>query len=310
MRSFATRLQPRITRGFCFQKAIWYNTSMSLTFDGRALSNEILHDLHKQVSELQVQPKMAVLLVGDNPGSLSYIRQKQKLAAAIGAVVEVTQLPETIQQDELIAYIQKFNLDPSVHGIIVQQPLPTHIKPDDVVKEILPIKDIDGFHTNSLYDVPVASAVFEILRSYYHTQNRGSLNFMPWLQSQRVVLLGKGPTGGKPIAKMLKKHGIAFFLIDSKTENREELITNATLIITAVGKPHAVDARLFRKESIAIGVGISKSADGKLLGDFDEEIARRVTAMYTPTPGGVGPVNVAELLKNLVTAANSAQTHS
>ena len=262
-----------------------------MKIDGRRIANTILNDLETKVKKLNVIPHLAIILVGNDPASKAYVRQKILTAEKIGIKTSLFQYPNSIPTKDLLKHLNDLNYLSDIHGIIVQQPFSSHIDQKKIVNTIDPQKDVDGFHPQSKFESPIAAAVLEILK------------FVP-LKNKKVVVIGKGETGGKPIIQILKKKGIIPIVIDSKTENKETLTKDADIIISAVGKSDIIKSNMIKKGVILISIGLHKGSDGKLHGDYDEEKIKTIASFYTPTPGGVGPVNVAMLLKNLVYAAS------
>lgn len=281
-----------------------------MRIDGTEIAGKIFEELKLRVEKLKqigITPHLAVILVGESPASVAYVTLKQKRGEAIGAAVDVIRFDTAVTTTELVHRIEELNHDKSVHGILVQRPLPSQI---DVGKlELLtnPEKDIDGFHPDSPYTLPLPLAVVKILEEVHKIKTRGTRDtldtFNSWLKSQKIVVLGKGPTGGGPILKLLNKLGADPKVIDSKTQKPEELMKSADIIISSVGHENVVKPDNIKKGVILIGVGILRGQDKKLKGDYDVEQIKDIAGFYTPTPGGVGPVNVAMLLDNLLTAA-------
>lgn len=253
-----------------------------MKIDGKAIAEEILGSLARDVSSLKkhgVTPTLAVVMIGDNPLSLAYIKQKQKAAEKIGA---------TIVMSNTISDLKHFNNDPSIHGIIVQRPVPKGIGEYHVTQK----KDVDGFELNSPFDVPVAMAVWEIIKSIHNTQ----------YPIQNFVVVGRGETVGAPITNYLLKKECATSVIHSQTPNPKEIMKQADIIISCVGKERVVTQDAVKPGAILISVGLWRDETGKLRGDYEEEEIADVASFYTPTPGGVGPVNVACLMQNLIKA--------
>lgn len=296
-----------------------------MKIDGKAIAQEILDNLKIRVSKLTkrgIKPHLAILLVGNNPASTSYVKRKEIKAAEIGAKSTLINLKSTIQTAELIKIINKLNNDKAVHGIIVQRPLPSHIDNELINQAVDPNKDIDGFHKNTKFKMPLAQAVIHILKRIHESESktRGfkSVNlrgwqtrgwqtneFTNWLKGRNIVVIGKGQTGGGPTIALLKKMGIDPSIVDSKTEKPKEIIRKADLVISAIGKPNVFKSNDLKKGTIIIGVGMHKGDDGKMHGDYEEEEIKNLASFYTSIPGGVGPINVATLLSNLITAAQN-----
>ncbi len=281
-----------------------------MLLDGRTVANFILEDLadrvHILVGTEGFAPHMAVVRVGDNPETTSYVLQKEKKAKEIGALVSVYNHPENITQEKLQATIDFLKNDPSVHGIILQLPIPKNLNEQALIASIPPEKDIDGFTPNSPFTVPIASAIMKLLEipMIKETIKTGD-SFNDWLKSKQIVVMGKGTTGGLPIIVELRKRGAAPLIIDSQTKNPEDLTKKADIIITAVGKRGVLTKNMIKKDVILLNVGMTRGDDEKFYGDYSEEDVKDIAGWYTPTPGGVGPVNVACLMENLVVAAEN-----
>lgn len=282
-----------------------------MKFDGKALAETILATLAQEVSEHTKDwgiPTLAVILVGDDPASLAYIRQKQKAAARIGATIYFDHLPATTTPEDLREKIRTYNSDPTVHGLIIQRPVP--LQNGDmkgIVESVAREKDIDGFLPSSPFDVPVAAAVGEILMSIHSHIQPKEKNYMTWLQHQRIVVIGRGETAGAPIGRYLKNNDCTTSIIHTSTPNPLEIMKQSDIIISCVGKEGVVPKEAVKPGSILISVGLWRDAQGKLRGDYDEEDIIDIASWYTPTPGGVGPVNVACLMQNLIKACKMKQ---
>jgi methylenetetrahydrofolate dehydrogenase (NADP+)/methenyltetrahydrofolate cyclohydrolase len=278
-----------------------------MQIDGRMIASNILAELKKKVSELKEQgviPTMAVILIGDVKSSEAYVRQKELKAKEIGAEIRIFRFDETVTNQELENLIKKLDNDSKIHGIILQRPAPQNIQVESLEESISPVKEIDGFGNNSLYTVPVVAAVFEVLGEIFGNLNEDK-SFDKWLKTQTVVVVGKGETAGFPIINYLRKKDIEPVVVDSKTENENTIIQKADILISAVGKRGVINAESLKKDVILIGVGLSADDEGKTKGDYDENEIEQIASFYTPTPGGIGPVNVALLLENLVQAAEN-----
>lgn len=267
-----------------------------MKIDGKTIASDILASLKPQVEKLKergIIPTLAIILIGNDESSKSYIKQKQLKAEEIGAKIELYHF-ESFRETELLKLLEGLNQNPKIHGIIVQRPLPTEFDRNRISQAININKDVDGFNDSSNFDAPVAEAVIEIL-------DRISYNY----KEKKIVVIGKGETAGRPVIKLLNKLNLTPTVIDSKTENAEEIIKSANVIISAVGKENTVKPDDLNEDQILIGVGLF-SIDGKLKGDYNPELVDGKVRYYTPTIGGVGPVNVAMLMKNLVQAAEAA----
>lgn len=265
-----------------------------MIIDGKALADSILENLATDVARLKSQgitPTLAVILVGDDPASLAYIKQKQKAADGIGATVLFDHLPTTTTKDQLKEKILSYNSDPLVHGLIIQRPVAKELgEVSDILALVDLQKDVDGFLPNSPFAVPVAVAVEEILKSISNTQ----------IPISNLVIIGRGETAGKPIAEHFTALGYSPTIIHSQTPNAKEIMQSADIIISCVGKEHVVTSEDIKQGVILISVGIWRDSEGKLHGDYDEKDIESKASWYTPTPKGVGPINVACLMQNLI----------
>lgn len=277
---------------------------MGVRIDGNKIADELLASLREQIKVHNLHPHLEVILVGNDPGSLSFIKQKQRAAESIGATVNLTQFSPSVTKDEMATLIHDFNSSLKVSGIIIQRPLPAETKISaSVITSIDPGKDVDGFVPHSRFEVPVAKAIIKILEKIFYTGfDTPQIDLINWLRSQRVVIIGKGETAGKPILHLFERLSIPVIVIDRSTMHPHELMKNASIIISCAGSAGLIAGKYLRDNSILIAVGLSR-VDGSLVGDYDEEDIREKVSFYTPTPGGVGPVNVACLMENLVKAS-------
>lgn len=278
--------------------------------DGRQIAAKIYEKLQSRVGELKktgITPHLTVILIGKDPASVTYVNQKQKWGKFIGAKITILRFSESITIEELTKKIQQLNTDLDNHAILIQRPVPEQIDTKTLALLVNSQKDVDGFHPDSPYTLPLPLAVVKILEEIYKIPLTPFIKggaegggFISWLKSQEIVILGKGATAGGPILKYLNQLGVNPTQIDSKTPSPEELIKKADIAISAVGKPNTITPEKIKKGVILIGVGIFRGEDEKLHGDYDEACIKNIAGFYTPTPGGVGPVNVAMLLDNLL----------
>lgn len=269
-----------------------------MRIDGNKIAEQILSQLSKRTENLKrnkIDPHLVIFLVGNDPASETYVKQKENKAKIIGAKTTVIRLPSSADEDLILSKISKLNADPIIHGIIVQRPLPSQINEEKIDSAVDPKKDIDSFHPKSPYTMPLAAAVLRILKEV--------LRNISDLESKKIAIIGKGKTGGGPVIEIFRKMNIVPKVIDSKTQNPSEITKRADIIISAVGKSNVVKADMIKKGAVLISIGLHKENDGKLHGDYEEEEIKDIASFYTPTPGGVGPVNVAMLLGNLIQAA-------
>ncbi|MCL4338168.1 bifunctional 5,10-methylenetetrahydrofolate dehydrogenase/5,10-methenyltetrahydrofolate cyclohydrolase [Patescibacteria group bacterium] len=276
-----------------------------MKIDGRKIAYGIKNSLKKQVNIIlsqNISPHLAVIIVGKDKSSLAYVRQKQITGADIGVKVSVISFPDNLAQNKLFSEIDRLNQDRSVHGIIIQRPLPITVDNIKLDKAVTPQKDVDGFHKNSLFRPPIALAIMHILHNIFSTiKNDKNESFSGWLSKKKILVIGRGETGGKPIANYLMKNNLSITIAHSKTTDLKRACLTSEIIVSCVGKSNIVRHDMITNKTILIGVGLHPE-DNKLRSDYDEaEIAQRA-AFYTPVPGGVGPVNVACLFENLVKA--------
>lgn len=277
-----------------------------MKIDGRKIAEQIFKELRIKVVKLQeknIIPHLAIILVGQDPASKAYVNQKELKAENIGIAISIHQFPKSISTQAILDKINDLNNLSLAHGIIVQQPLPSQLNLATITQAIDPAKDVDGFCFKTHFQMPISMAVLKILEHIHASTSGVELQFEDWLKTKKIVVVGKGETGGKPIIQMFERMKIKPLIIDSKTKNPENLTKTSDIIISAVGKPNIIKPEMIKKGSILISIGLSKGIDGKLHGDYEEEKIKDIASAYTPSPGGVGPVNVAMLLKNVVTAS-------
>jgi len=280
---------------------------MSATIiDGKAIAKEILIESKLKVDLLILQgcrPGLAVVLVGDDPASTVYVNSKERACKEVGISTFDKRMPESTSEGELLALIDQLNDDVSVHGILVQLPLPRHINEANVLQRISRLKDVDGFNWTNLgallngYPIIAPctpSACLEmILRSK-----------IP-LSGQHAVVLGRSSIVGKPLALMLLSHDATVTICHSKTRNLSEFLKNADIVLSAVGKPGIVMASMVKPGAAVIDIGINRLANGQLCGDVDYNNVLEIAKWITPVPGGVGPVTVAMVIANTILATES-----
>lgn len=268
-----------------------------MKLDGKQQASELLARLKLRVDKLKqkgITPTLAVVLIGNDENSLMYIKQKKIKAEEIGAQTIVNTFDPNVSKEEIESTVRQLNNDLNIHGLILQRPAPSQLGINEIEELISPKKEVDGFGSQSTYPVPVAEAVYRLINLALNGED---------LTNKKVAVLGKGETAGMPIIHYLRKKGVEPTIIDSKTENKEEIISNSDIVISAVGKENILDPGTMKKGAILIGVGLHTNSEGKLRGDFDDRKAEEAGVYYTPTPGGVGPLNVTCLMENLVNAA-------
>ncbi len=277
-----------------------------MKLDGKVIAQKILDELKKRVGELEkkgVSPHFAVILIGDDASSTAYVKQKELKSLEAGIKISVFRFNSMLSEKELLTKLHDLNYDPSIHGIIIQRPLPLHIDPQKITDATFLEKDVDGFSKNSPFSAPVALAVMRLLEE----SKDEDISLNSWLSTKKIVVIGKGKTAGMPIINEFKKRQIPLTIIDSKTENKNFILKEADIIISAVGKKDVLTSQKIKKGSIIIGVGMFLE-EGKLRGDYSSKDIAEKAAFYTSVPGGVGPINVAYLLANVIDAAERSLT--
>lgn len=284
--------------------SLWYNSSMNL-IDGKALAAKIQAELKVKVDKLKEAdnvPGLAVILVGEDPASQIYVRNKARQATAIGLNSSVVRLPETVSEQELLDLIEQYNQSEQWHGILVQLPLPEHISEEKVLLAIDPEKDVDGFHPmnmgrlwsgNPLMIPSTPAGIMEMFREYDVE-----------LSGKRAVVIGRSNIVGKPMAQLLMTADATVTIAHSKTENLRELTKEADILVVAIGRDRMIKAEDVKKGAVVIDVGMNRDEDGKLHGDVDFDEVKDVASLITPVPGGVGPMTITMLMEQTVRAAS------
>ena len=279
---------------------------MTILLDGRASADKLLNEVAARVENLQsqgVQPKLVVIIVGEDPASAVYVRHKVKACKRVGILSERLSYPADLTQAELLQKIDDLNRDDSVHGLIVQLPLPAHIATPEIIRAIDPLKDVDGFHAYNMGKM-LLSQEFEDLAP---CTPKGIIRLMEDHQIDPVgmdaVIIGKSNIVGKPIGVMLLNRGATVTVCHRQTKDLARYTRDADLVVVAVGKPGLLTADMVKQNVVVIDVGINRLEDGRLVGDVDFDAVKEKAAAITPVPGGVGPMTVACLLENTLRAA-------
>jgi methylenetetrahydrofolate dehydrogenase (NADP+)/methenyltetrahydrofolate cyclohydrolase len=269
---------------------------------------KVKEDLKKRCDSLKVrgcQPSMSVILVGDNPASLSYIRNKKKLCEEVGAKFTLHQLLPGISAEDFLKTVHTLNLDPGTHGIIIQLPVTDHLAVLDLPQLVVPAKDIDGFHGENTRKLFEGSTDLKLLLP---CTPKGCVNLLKFygyeVEGKNVVIVGRSLIVGKPLSMLLTNLNATVTLTHSKTKNLQEFTKNADIVVAAIGKGHYLDRSYFdpSRKTVVIDVGMN-SMNGKLVGDVNTENVTDVVDAISPVPGGVGPMTVLSLIENLITAA-------
>ena len=272
-----------------------------MIIDGKKIAETLRQKLKKEIIEIKSNfksvPGLTVILIGEDPASKIYVKNKEKFSKEIGINSEVIKYPENIEEKEVLSKIIELNKNKKVSGILVQLPLPKHINKQKVIETILPEKDVDGFHPinvgnlSSGYDSKIPCTPLGCLILLKEVEKN--------LSGKHAVVIGRSNLNGKPMAQLLLKENCTVTITHSKTKDLKSQCNKADIIIAAVGKPKFVKGDWVKKNAIVIDVGINKTSDG-IVGDIDFNEVSKVARAITPVPGGVGPMTIACLLRNTV----------
>lgn len=272
--------------------------------DGKQLSDTIKAHVATEVEALKahgITPGLSVVLVGDDPASHVYVRNKAAACEKAGMVSRVIRLSDNTTEADLLRVIHDLNHDDAIHGILVQLPLPRHLDSAIVIEAIDPKKDVDGFHVSNAGLLMTGSPLFQPCTPYGIMKMLESEGVSLW--GAEVVIVGASNIVGKPMAMLTLAAGATVTLCNSKTRDLASHTRRADVLIVATGKPGIVTGDMIKQGAVVIDVGINRNAEGKLTGDVEFESARQVAAAITPVPGGVGPMTIAMLLMNTLSAA-------
>jgi methylenetetrahydrofolate dehydrogenase (NADP+)/methenyltetrahydrofolate cyclohydrolase len=276
----------------------------AILIDGKSIAQQYREELRIRVARLRnagVVPGLAVVIVGDDPASKVYVRNKALACSAIGMHSEVHAMSSDTSQSHLIAFVKGLNHDPEIHGILVQLPLPKHIDSRAVIDAIAPEKDVDGFHDQNVGSLVVGESAFYpctpwgVMKMLEHEE-------VP-VEGAHAVIVGRSIVVGKPMALMLLNAGATVTICHSKTRDLGAMTRQADILVAAVGKARIIRAPMVKPGAVVIDVGINRLPDGKLTGDVDFDAVKEVASRITPVPGGVGPMTIAMLLGNTVKSA-------
>jgi len=280
---------------------------MAKIIDGKAIAANIRSELKDKVSELKrrgINPKLAVILVGEDPASQIYVRNKEKGCADIGMLSDAHRLPADTSAKQLIALISDLNNDVSVNGILVQLPLPKGLDEKAILGHVAPSKDVDGLHFQNM------GKLFKGERpSFVPCTPSGVMQLLlstgVEIAGKEAVVVGRSNIVGKPVALLLLNENATVTICHSKTKNLGEVVKRADIVIAAVGRPNLITGEMIKRGAVVIDVGMNRLESG-LVGDVDFESAKNVASYITPVPGGVGPMTIAMLLKNTVISAEQS----
>lgn len=277
---------------------------MAKIIDGKAVSQFVKDEVKKEVSALGekgVSVGLAVIIVGNDPASRTYVNNKKKACEATGIISEEYALPDDTTMDELLALIKELNAKKSINGILCQLPLPKHLDEKAVIENIDPIKDVDAFHAVNTGHIMIGdysflpctpAGIMEMFK-YYNIE----------IEGKECVVIGRSNIVGKPMAMLLLQKNGTVTICHSRTKNLKEVTSRADILVAAVGIPYFVTADMVKDGAVVIDVGMDRNKEGKLCGDVDFAEVEKKASYITPVPGGVGPMTIATLMKNTVTAA-------
>lgn len=274
---------------------------MAIILDGKMLRDKIFESLKAKLDKMQQKPTLAVILVGENPASQIYVRNKKKTAEKLGINSLSIEYPSDISEEELLNKIKELNADEKVTAILVQLPLPAHINKNRIIDAILPQKDVDGLTPYNLgklfsgeepYVYPCTPKGILLLLDEYNIK----------LEGKNIVVVGRSNLVGKPVAQMLLKRNATVTMCHSHTKNLSEITKTADIIVSAVGKK-VIGEKMLKSDCVVIDVGIFRDENGKISGDVDFENVSKTAAYISPVPGGVGPMTIASLMLNTVELA-------
>lgn len=278
---------------------------MAQIIDGKALAQKMQKKLAEKVARLKAEkgivPGLVVILVGENPASQVYVRNKERSALAAGFKSQVIRLPESTSQEELLDVIAIYNADTSFHGILVQLPLPDHINEEAVLLAIDPNKDVDGFHPMNMgrlwsghpVMVPCTPAgIMEMFKDYHID-----------LEGKHAVVIGRSNIVGKPMAQLLLNKNATVTLTHSRTHHLAEVAKKADILVVAIGRGHFVTKDFVKEGAVVIDVGMNRDENGKLIGDVKYDEVAELASYITPVPGGVGPMTITMLMEQTYESA-------
>lgn len=274
---------------------------MAIILDGKKLRDKIFESLKAELDKMSAKPTLAVILVGENPASQIYVRNKKKTAEKLGINSLSIEYPADISENELLSKIQELNNDKNITAILVQLPLPEHINKNKIIDAILPQKDVDGLTPYNLgklfsgeepYVYPCTPKGILLLLDEYNIE----------LDGKNVVVVGRSNLVGKPVAQMLLKRNATVTMCHSHTKNLSEITKTADIVVSAVGK-NVIGEKMLKSNCVVIDVGIFRDENGKISGDVDFENVSKISAYISPVPGGVGPMTIASLMLNTVELA-------
>ena len=277
---------------------------MAQIIDGKELAKKIRMDLKNEVEYLKnngINPKLAVIMVGNNPASKVYVKNKSKACEEIGIEYEEFLMDENITMEQLLNLIEELNTRKDINGILLQSQIPNHLDINQAFNKIDYRKDVDGFNPINVGKLSIGQDCFISCTPYGVVKMLEEYNIQ--IQGKNVVIIGRSNIVGKPLIQCMLQKNATVTVCHSKTENLKEITKNADIVIAAIGKAKFVTADMIKDGAVVIDVGINRTEEGKLVGDVDFENVQNKVSYITPVPGGVGPMTIAMLMTNVVKAA-------
>jgi methylenetetrahydrofolate dehydrogenase (NADP+)/methenyltetrahydrofolate cyclohydrolase len=282
---------------------------MGMIIDGKVIAREVRNEVKKEVERLNrasgLVPGLGVVLVGNDPSSQIYVRNKEKACQEVGIRSKENLLPETVSERELLSFVDNLNQDNEIHGILVQLPLPSHINAETILRAISPAKDVDGFHPVNQGLLLMGGEGFKPCTPLGIIRLLDSVGCEP--KGKRAVIVGRSNIVGKPVALMLLAQHATVTLCHSRTVDLPGEVSQADIVVAAIGKANMIRGEWIKPGAVVIDVGINRLPNGKLAGDVDFETAKERASWITPVPGGVGPMTICMLLFNTLRAAKESQ---
>lgn len=280
---------------------------MAVRIDGKAVSARVKADVKKEIEQLKslgIEAGLAVVIVGDNPASRVYVNNKKKACAEVGITSYEYALPQDTTQEELLSLVEKLNNDSRVNGILVQLPLPEQIDEHAVINTIVPEKDVDAFHPENVGHIMIGDYKFLPCTPAGVMELIAETGVDPC--GKNCVVIGRSNIVGKPMAMLLLHKNGTVTVCHSRTKDLREICANADILVSAVGKANFVTADMVKQGAVVIDVGMNRNEEGKLCGDVCYDECEKKAGYITPVPGGVGPMTIAMLIKNTLTAVKAA----
>ena len=277
---------------------------MAEILDGKALAKKVREELKIKADELKQQgifPKLAVIMVGNDPSSKIYVRNKSKACEEVGIKYEEFLLDENTNNEELLSLIEELNNRDDVHGILLQSPIPNHLDINLAFRTIKPEKDVDGFHPINIGKLSLNQDCFVSCTPFGIMRMLAEYNID--IQGKHAVIIGRSNIVGKPMLQCMLNKNATVTVCHSKTSNLPEITRQADILVAAIGRAKFVTADMVKENAVVVDVGINRNEEGKVCGDVDFENVSKKTSYITPVPGGVGPMTIAMLMNNIIKAA-------